>query len=244
MTKKMKYSMLLLVWGIVVIQLFVNYSQRKEFEPVMAQFATEKENVYEQVTGYARLWDMELSETVKTNMMKHFCELLGCEMSPIKKEVNGGEEKWSILQEKEGDQLHIYLTTIRGRGKPQQYLMIESRKQIREIAMDSRYQSIGHLFQETGVNGKVMVEQSLEQRGNQLPKKAELEALFFEPLQAKVVKEIKENGICTIYGYTKKESMYFKQDEKRVNVQLVLSYDPDRDVTTIKLGIPLVNSTY
>jgi len=236
--------MLILVWGIVVIQTFVNFQQKKEREPVLATFSPDRGYVEEMVSGYGYLGDIDLSDTVRTNIMRNLGTLLEFEeVGKINKTRFENMETWSIAQNKDSGTVSAELTTVHGE-RNQHFILIKSNQKLRDTKKDSMFQAIGHAYQEMGVNGKVMVEQVMEKPGNQMTRMKEIEKSFFEPLRAKEVNVICKNGICTVYGYTKKESTFFLQNEKKVNVQLVLLYDQGRDCTIIKLGIPMVNSSY
>lgn len=242
--KKLKCSLLVLVWGIVVVQTFVNYGQKKEQEPVITAFASMGECIEEEVSGYGYLGAMELSDLVKSNMMRNLATLLEMEKPwKIQKMKQQNVETWRMNQEKGRGNLSVELVTVH-EEQSQQYIMIESNQKVQDVKRDSMFQTIGHVYQEIGVDGKVTVEQIVERNGNQMKKMEEIRKSLFKPLRAKVISEINKNGICTVYGYTQKESSYFYQDGEKVNVQLVLNYDQSRNRTVIKLGIPMVNSPY
>ena len=53
-----------------------------------------------------------------------------------------------------------------------------------------------------------------------------------------------EDNVFTVYGYTKLEPSYMKLNLRKVNIQIVMSYDEEQDKTYVKVGIPIVNSSY
>ena len=55
---------------------------------------------------------------------------------------------------------------------------------------------------------------------------------------------IKENGIYTVYGSTRLEDAYLTLNKKKVNIQITMSYDEEKNKTYVKIGVPIVNSSY
>ena len=84
----------------------------------------------------------------------------------------------------------------------------------------------------------------MEEKGNLLTNaKKETQALL-DVLQADKVDEINENEIHTVYAYRKEEESYLMHEGEKTNVQIVMSYDEKNDKTYVKVGVPMVNSSY
>ncbi|HCJ07478.1 MAG TPA: hypothetical protein DHV96_03655 [Lachnospiraceae bacterium] len=67
---------------------------------------------------------------------------------------------------------------------------------------------------------------------------------MFRFVHAKKVDVIKENDIYTVYGYTRLEDRYLMLNKQKVNIQIVMRYDKTKDQTYLKVGVPIVNSSY
>jgi hypothetical protein len=89
------------------------------------------------------------------------------------------------------------------------------------------------------------LEVELEKSGNLIEAGAdEMKEDIFAILQAKEVDRIKANGIYTVYGYTKQEEDYLLLKGEKVNVSVAMYYDEATQKTYIKLGLPMIISSY
>ena len=107
------------------------------------------------------------------------------------------------------------------------------------------YQMVKRVYDEIGVDAQVSLEVEATGKGNQVSMEKEgISDQIFRVIHAKKVDTIKENGIYTVYGYTRLEDRYLVLNKKKVNIQVVMRYDRNADQTYIKIGVPIVNSSY
>lgn len=248
MTKKVKISFLILVWSIVVVQSFVNaQSDTRKSEEAVAAFSVIDETVIgEVICGYGYFGNMELSSKTKKNMLTNLALKLGIEDGYVFSEEQGEAFSKMVLT-KEGKYATTYLRimTLEGEDAPEQHItmQIESGGSVKEAF--SLYKRVEKVYEEIGIEGNVSIEINMEQQGfvrkNQ---KEELVETIFDLAKAKEVGSIRENGIDTVYGYAKAEPCCLMLSGEKVNMQLAFSYDEVKDVTQIKMGFPLVNSSY
>ena len=89
------------------------------------------------------------------------------------------------------------------------------------------------------------LELEMEKKGNYTQDEKEFFVKeIFDLARAKEVDAINENGIHTVYGYTRLEDSFLTLNEKKVNIQVVMTYAEQEDKTYAKIGIPIVNSSY
>jgi hypothetical protein len=103
---------------------------------------------------------------------------------------------------------------------------------------------VKNLYSNSQVAAQVTVETQWEQSGNLLQDETELVCQWFPLVNASLVDSITQSGLCTVYGYTAQEKDYVLVRGKKANLQVAMYYDETRDRTCVKLGMPLVNSSY
>lgn len=248
MTKKVKISLLMLVWSIVAVQMYVNYCDSKAYsEQVVTAFSVVNENVTsETINGYGFFGSMDLTKEMKKNMLQNLALKLGIEDGYTFSEGKGdGFAKISL--EKKGKYATTFLRviTIYGEGEPEQHItvQIETASDIKDAY--SLYEKTKQVFDEIGVEAQVSMEVEMEREGNVWEDEGKTFVdTIFDAIEAKTVDIIDENDLCTVYGYTKQESSYLNLNHKKVNVQVVMTFDESRSKTYIKIGLPIVNSSY
>lgn len=67
---------------------------------------------------------------------------------------------------------------------------------------------------------------------------------LLDKVQARVVDKIDDGSIYTVYAYTGLVEDYVKASGKRININIVVSYDEEEDKTNISLATPLLNDSY
>ncbi|MDO5154486.1 MAG: YwmB family TATA-box binding protein [Eubacteriales bacterium] len=258
MTKKVKWSFLILVWGIVGIQLFVNHQQKINHEQVVTAFTAMDSSVVEMVSGYGYFGSMELNESVKKKMLHNLANQLGLlELGPYEKEHQVFSND-KVQDKKEQHIEKIGVSGIYGSGivslqlitiseknqENQQYILMKNVEGLTGEEGKALYHKMKQVYQEIGVEGNVTMEQLVKKEGNLMDNHEQMADAFLKAYDATMVDFINENGICTVYGYMADEKNHFLQNGKKVNMQIVFCYDEAEDQTEIKLGIPMVNSPY
>ncbi|MDE6433070.1 MAG: YwmB family TATA-box binding protein [Lachnospiraceae bacterium] len=255
MTRKVKISFLILVWSIVALQIFVNYQQsrQKQEQAVTAFSVVENDVVEEMITGYGYFGRMELSDDTKEQMLKNLADKLEIS-APYDIHSSTGEsyERLELIHGTEKMEVVLQLVSMGnvsedengGEEEAEQYILIrintrDSVKQGKEY-----YDMVKRIYEEIGVKATVNFEVMMEQTGNLIVNAEETVDRLFDVLHASLVETINENGIYTVYGYRREEASYLMHKGEKTNVQLVMAYDEENDKTYIKVGIPMVNSSY
>lgn len=267
MTKKVKIWFLILVWGIVMIQLYVNGKGKEESSSeIITTFSMKEENVLEKTNEFLMekafgrkenpeeriyacgyLGQINLSSDLKKEMLKNLAQKLGITKGYLMEEMDDKEYSKITLKKKE-DSLETIIEIVSRKQKKdpsKQYIMmkINGRKKINEAIV--AYQRIKNIYDEIGVKGKVFLEIIVEKSGEYKEKeKEEWIEKFFNSLRIKKIDEIKKEDIYTVYGYTKEVKEILKINEKNINIQVCFFYDERYDKTYIKIGTPIINSSY
>lgn len=248
MTNKVKVSFLILVWSIVAIQMYVNY--RQDVNDTVTAFSVVDDSVSEEIIkGYGFFENTSLSPKMKRKMLENIALKLGITDGYSFTTGEGdGFEKMTLTKEGKHAVTRLTIVTLRDEEvseSSEQYIAmdIETAKSTEQAY--SLYQKVKRVYKEIGVDPQVSIEINASRRGNYVSEEGKgiIEDVF-DMARAKKVDSIMENGICTVYGYTGREDGYLKLNGKRVNLQVVLTYDEDEDTTYIKIGMPIVNSSY
>lgn len=249
MSRKVKISFLIVVWSIVAIQMYVNYQERmgNMSRTVPAFAVADDTNLEETIKGYGYFGTMTISDKIRKTMLENLAYKLGITDGYVFSAGNGdGFDK--IVLTKEGKYATTVLQVIsmeQKQGEPEQYIVMEISTREKAAKALSLYQKVKRIYEEIGVDGQVSLEISMEQEGNTAAgDKGDMVEEIFNLAKAKKVDTIKENGIYTVYGYTRLEDTYLNLQDKKVNIQMVMSYDEKEDKTYVKMGIPMVNSSY
>ena len=248
-TRKAKISFLILVWSIVAIQIYVNYQeQARRPKTTVTAFSVVADNIIEEwIKGYGRFGNMDISEELRREMLENLAHKLGItDGYTVTKEQGDDFEK--IVLSKEGRQADTTLQIISmlvENDEAEQYISIDISTKEQLADAWSLYQKVKRVYEEIGVDGKVSFEAEAEQQGDYVSSGRET---FINDVlklaKAKRVDAIRENDIYTVYGYTKRVDSYLTLNKKKVNLQIALSYAEQEDKTYIKIGIPIVNSSY
>jgi hypothetical protein len=67
---------------------------------------------------------------------------------------------------------------------------------------------------------------------------------LFHNLKAQVVSEINEDGIYTVYGYTKMVKDYMQVFRHKINLNVAFSYNEERNITNLYLATPIISGDY
>lgn len=249
MTKKVKISFLILVWSIVAVQIYVNYwEHEKNTTLAVTAFSVVDESVTEEwITGYGHFGTMEISEDTKKEMLKNLAYKLGI-TDGYTIAVESAENHEKMVLKKEGKYANTTLQIISMSGDNEdieQYIAMEI--QTKEGVTDAVgiYQKMKRIYEEIGMEAQVSLEVEMEKTGDYMANERDafVEDIF-DLIKAKQVDSIKNDDLYTVYGYTHLEDSYLTLNKKKVNVQIVMSYAEEEDKTYIKVGVPMVNSSY
>lgn len=255
MTRKVKISFLILVWSIVAIQIFVNYQQssQKQEQAVTAFSVVENDVIEEMITGYGYFGKMELSNETKEQMLKNLADKLELDTSyDIHSSAGENYERLELIHRIRNMEVVLQLVSMREtsededgtRDETEQYILIRINTKDSVEQGKEYYDMVKQIYEEIGVSGTVNFEVMMERTGNLLVNAEEETNSLFDVLHASFVEMIKEDGIYTVYGYRKEEASYLMHKGSKTNVQLVMTYDEENNKTYVKVGIPMVNSSY
>ena len=264
MTRKVKISFLILVWGIVAIQLYINHMDQSALrknaifpsanhnnrENVITAFSMNSNEIYEEnLKGFGYFGKMEMDEQTKQDILKTFANNIGIKDGYMLSAEEGDNYTKTCLR-KEGkyaDTLLQFITMQENEEIPEQYLWVDVATQADIEQIKGLYDKISETYQDMDISANVNMEYTIKWNGNleedEQEKKAVIGEIFSE-LEAKQVAILDNPDYNTVYGYTKEDDNYYEVDGKKINVQIVFSYSEPDDITYMKVGCPIVNSSY
>ena len=249
MTKKVKVSFLILVWSIVAIQIYVNHwEQGKSDASVITAFSVVEDDTTEEwIKGYGHFGTMEISESVRRDMLENLAQKLGItDDYTFSSGIGDGYEKMALSKEGRYATTTLQIITMEKEDSdPEQYIVMEIHTDKSVADAVNLYQKIKRVYEEIGVEAQVSMEVAMEKSGDYIDEERDsFIDEFLNLTKAKQVDMIKENGIYTVYGYTRLEDSYLTLNKKKVNIQITMSYDEEKNKTYVKIGVPIVNSSY
>ena len=249
MAKKVKISFMIVVWSIVAIQMYVNY--RQDVERTVTAFSVVDDNASEEIIkGYGYFETMKLGDVSRRKMLERIAGDLGITDGYAFSAGEGdGFSKTILTKESRNARTVLQLVSLYDEldvnGVPEQYIAVEITTRAGTKQAVELYHKVKQIYEDMGLESQVSLEIDASHRGNYVETKGQ--GIFEDILsavKAKKVDDVMENGICTVYGYTKTEKDYLVLNGKKVNIQIVLTYDEEKDTTYIKIGMPIVNSSY
>lgn len=258
LTKKIKISLLVLIWGIVAIQSYINWKDTIKANVVETFAATEETKEENCIRGFAYLGTDNLTDGQKEEILKKLAKKLNIpEDFRIVKITKDGYVQWSLEPEEASGTL-LQITTLEEEGensqsfglyadKEENYLFVELYTKESWEEAKKTYRKIHTICTDVGVSANVNIERTLVKKGNLQKDKKRREACvkeLFETEQAEAVDEMVTSDFCSVYGYAENEDYITNLNGKKVNRQIVFSYSESDHVTYVKLGCPIVNSIY
>lgn len=257
MSRKVKISFLILIWGLVAIQSFINWNGANKERIVDAFSPLEDRGGENCVKGYAYLGTDSLSEKQKEEIIQKLAmELKITVDSPIVKSKKKEYLQWSLNSEQDNSLLQLVSLVENhdensqvpdsDRNKEENYLFVEI-KNVNRQSGKALYNKLHTIFDDMGVSANVNLERTFSKNGNlQKDKKARDEVIknIFINEQIQIVDEIDTADFYTVYGIQNKDCYITNLNGKKVNRQIVFSYSEEENITYVKLGYPIVNSVY
>ncbi len=249
MTKKVKVSFMIVVWSIVAIQIFINY--RQNMNQTVTAFSVVDDSVSEEIIkGYGYFETMQLGDVSRKKMLENLAGKLGITDGYTFSSGEGdGFTKTILTKESKKATTVLQIVSLYDEpdisGVPEQYIAVEITTSAGSKQAVELYNKVKRIYADMGLESQVSLEIDADRRGNYVETQGQ--GIFediFKAVKARKVDDIMSNGICTVYGYTRSEENYLTLNGKKVNIQIVLTYDEDKDTTYIKIGMPIVNSSY
>lgn len=262
--RKVKISCLILIWGLVIIQTYVNfmdpgalrkhavfsYDSYKKSKEAITAFSVIEDNATDKILkGFGYYKTDNMSEGEKRKLLIDFAKQLGIKDGYT---FAGGEGSNYIKLElqkegKYGTTRISCISLIDENSEPEQYIYLDIHVNSEEEKIYNLYQNVKNAYQNYGMNSNVNLEYTTSVSGNietDNQERKQYTEKILDKLSAQVVDVVDTGDYHTVYAYTKNEKNSYNLNGKQVNIQIVFSYSETDDMTYIKIGCPIVNSSY
>lgn len=198
---------------------------------------------------FASYKETYLSEEDKKQLLVYLAENLGLHTEESDWTEEKEEEKQTIRIEKnaqDGDTTLSFISVGKETEKQQYYIHVELqlyhkleslityKKRLCSCLKELKVEEYQPLLSFTGEYDGMLSEQEKEQRIQEM----------LSILKADIISESDSEDAKNIYGYTEFLEEYLVVNQKRINVNLVMTYDEAKDTTKLYLAAPIYNKDY
>lgn len=248
--KKSKIFLLVLIWGATLIQLFINSSVDRDKRLVKEAMSFGTENVSSSVVkAYGYYGDEQLTDATRATMVKNIAGILGISDGYTIETTNKADNHTTTLK-KEGKNATTIISVITlypnsVEENSENYILVDIslmpqsskdahtvKQRVVELYNSLDMEPTTNLYVETQRKGMLSHDEI-----EKCTKK------FLEDMDAKsVCTNSFDNYTCT-YGYSPSIDEYVYQNDKKVNVNIIFTYDEQQNITYIHKAIPFVDKS-
>jgi len=253
MKTKTKIYMLVLIWGAVILQLYVGSAVSREEKLVEQVMSEGTDNIVTStVKAYAFYDDGELSEDARVLIARNLAMELGVTSGyEIDTRYDGNNATTELFKcGKYGDTevkvITIANTKDNGEVVYENYIMMEI--ELKGAAGSNAYayvEQLEDIYKELGMVANTNIYMCSQVPGEMTSKEMEAEAAdFLDSMGATQIEEVGFDGIKMIYGYGSNIGEYVYHGDEKVNVNIAFTYDQEQDVTYIHRAIPFIDKSF
>ena len=241
MNKKVMLYFISLVWVAVLLQLVVVFGTKNDAKVVQAFQTVDSVPLQSIVTATGTYGEYLVAEQTQEKLCQYIAKGLGItSYQTTKQEVDGRQElvfsssndtaKTTIILWEQEQKQHI-TTTVTLDQNVDSVVAVKERveKVYRRLKMEPEVN-----FYMKGALAGQMQEERMEQIKNQI----------FQVLETKTVKYQICSDANMFYGFSQRLKDSRKINDKKVNVQLVFTYNEEKQQTELYLGVPVYNEGF
>lgn len=246
-----KISLIALVWLAVAAQLFINRGIQRRGDAVEAFSSSEVIPVEACISTYGDFGEMALTGETKDIMLRNLAKKLGI-TDGYEITASGGNSYQESTLTKNGKYgktvIQIVSMDVNGEeGVPVVQQTVLSDITIYEdlaYAMECKEQ-IEEIYREIGMEPNVNICLKGKVAGELSDSRCrELTEDILEKLNASVVQEIDNENYYCLYGYTDRFDRVIYQNGKKINVNLVITYNEEEDMSYLRLAVPYISQSF
>ena len=250
-TNRSIWIFVIVLWAAVLLYLVGRQNYYREEEIVDAFMQTPYSTVQSKVEAFGTLRGSYLIEEEREKLVKEISNMLGI-TEPYSLEKTESEDVQSVILSKPARQavtnIVYQLKTAANNQletEAHQYVSI-SIEMSDSVDSGVRYKDmIEHIFEIYGIEGEVSISFTGEIAGNlSLKERNAFAEKLIDNIGGKVVRQFRSDELFTIYGYSRRLEEYEEVAGEKMNFNLAVSYDEERDVTQIYLAIPYIMEDY
>lgn len=250
-TNRTIWIFVIVLWAAVLLYLIGRQNYYQEEKIVEAFMQTPYNAVESKVEAFGELPGSYLIEEEREKLVKEIAGMLGI-TEPYSLEKTENEELQSVVLCKPSKQavtnvVYQLKTTTNGQLKTEasQFVSISI---VLSDSVDSGVsykEMLERIFRIYGIKGEVSLGFTGEIAGNlSLKERNSLAKTLIDDISGKIVREFRSEELFTIYGYSGRLEEYEEVAGEKMNFNLAVSYDEERDVTYVYLATPYLMEDY
>ncbi len=250
-TNRSIWIFVIVLWAAVLFYLISRQNYYKEEKIIEAFMQTPYSAVKSRTEAFGTLSGSYLIEEEREKLVKEIANMLGI-TEPYSLEKMESEEMQSVVLCKPARQavtniVYQLKTTPNGQMETEssQYISI-SIEMTDSVDSGIRYKDmLERIFEIYGIKGEVSLSFTGEIAGNlSLKERNNFAEKLINNISGKVVRQFRSDELFTVYGYSRRLEEYEEVAGEKMNFNLAVSYDEERDVTQIYLAIPYIMEDY
>lgn len=234
---------LMIIWSAVFLQV-ISLRHQKEKDRINEVFdildSVPVEGCIELSAPFQKLY---LEDKECETVLKDLANELGIQTGYELIREQEGKTKTVLLEKKgEAGALQLSITTV---NNSYQYLYAVYSSQKKPDVMLASKEKIEQAFWERGLTTVSNINFKGEKAGKlSLEEQNKLAERLFYYLKAREVESVREEELFTIYGYSNllKDSVLY--GKKEINLNLIFTYEEEKDVTMFCLAMPYMKTDY
>lgn len=242
---------IVLVWIGVAVQMAVNYAFRDEEKMLHAFAGADAKVVESRLTLVGNFGEKYMTVQDKESMIDFITRKLNITDTLEKEEVKGTSTT-SMVARKESQKANAQIELISidsqtaDSAKTTTHYLYVTMELYDDISKILEYKNlIDGAYEELGIqdaDASITLQGTYDRELTTEEKDAIADKMMAD-LQARVVKENRGNAY-TIYAYTPVIDDYINVEEKRINLNVVFTYNKSDNITTLYVATPILNTDY
>lgn len=251
LTNRSIWAIVIILWALVLLYLFVRQNYYGEEKIVEAFMQTPYNRVECKVEAFGELPGAYLVEEEREKLVKEIASMLGIK-DPYTVDRTDGEEIQIVKLCKPAKNANTIIT-YQLKTPVNEQLEYEANQYVSvEITLSDSMESgmsykdmLEHIYEIYGMESQVSVNFTGEIAGNRTLKERNILANeMIDRISGKVVREFRSDEMYTIYGYSRRLKEYEEIAGEKMNFNLAMTYDEEKDVTCIHLATPYMMEDY
>lgn len=238
----------LILWIITAANVVASSWKRMGKEQIISAFNSETyTDIRASVATMGKYGDFNITDNAKKLILEDIAEDIGINRYTIEDTVEEGNKVKTLSQSSDnGDVVCKFITVGEvPEAKCEQYIYIGINLNNSAEAAFSYEEIVKNINEKLGINSTVTVNLVGEMEGElSSGVKDMIVDGMLRNINAKIVVQNRDNELYTVYAYDDNIKEYVKLGRDKVNVNLSIAYDEERNVTTVYLSTPINNQDY
>ena len=228
----------ILLWCIAAVNLMLNTEKRSEEKVIRAFAMGDYSESSAKLSGVGKLWNEKLGVEDSVALVTRIKDELMWSNVTVSSKMSGKRLETVCARSDDMGEIRVYCDT------DCTYVFIDeiTENMGNVLKIKSR---INDAFEKNKMNSQISIIMNASVNGymDYASKNIMCDALF-RKIGADIVSENRDNDMFVVYGYTENISEYINILNEKVNVNLAITFDEEKNVTKIILATPINNMDF